>query len=1054
MTKDEEHFVKHLLEEIDFATDQKRWDAVEDLAERIRKIDPDNPDALALSRTAIRRRGTSPRSSTSPSDADVAGQIHPKELSLDSFIGRDEELAHLRRTLDRVVAEHGQMDMLVGEPGVGKSRLSEELSAYARETGVRVLSGRCYEEGGAPPYWPWAQAVRAYLAETHVDELSGVLGPRAPLVATIFPEIRERIADLDAFDPGRQDPETVRFRLFDAVASFLVDISNTSPTLIVLDDLHWADESSLKLLVFLARELERSHLYVLGTYRDVDLDRRHLLSDALGELTRERLFGRHPLKGFDLPEVRSYIHAVSGTAPPERLARTVCELTNGNPLFVSQMTRLVAQDEEYQSYYQEGIPEEEIRLPEGVREVIGRRLNHLSKECNEVLAVAAVLGLEFRLRALILTIGGDTEDTVLNALDEAERVHFIERVHNTSGVYVFTHALVRQTLLNELSLSKSVRLHAQITEALEGLYGENIAAHAEELAEHAQQAETVLGPERLVRYSLLAGEQALDRHADEDALLHYERGLAAFEDSPLDAQKAALLYGMGTAQMNMLMYVEARESYRRAMDHYEKTGDVEHVTSIAVASQFHGHDTALCERALKVLPEGSLAAGEVLCRYGYRLMASGMNRDLGREYFQSALHIADRSSDPYLEVTIHSLWARASWFHLRVNDCLEHSLQAIELSKGLQDRSHEIGARGALVDVFKVQGKINDAHQQAKTMERLARESGDRQHMMMFHHARGSLASMEGDWATARRHSDAILSRFAWFMTLNGRAYIEYETGNAALGRQFLDRYLDVVRRNPRVSSMAYSHWALLVARISRISGGTGDLELAEEWGRKGLESPVQTPNGEKIARVALGLLALQRHDSAAAEDQFGILIDEADSTRDGVSLYCQYGPFGEFFGLYLRSVGRLDEAVDHLAKTVAVNQHSRPRIAWLNYELADVLLERLQKGDIEEAKGLLEKALEMAVSLGMPPLEARVRESLVKVSPTAADAYPDNLTQREIEVIYQLVVGKTDQQIADTLFISIKTVSNHVSNILRKTETANRTEAANYATKHGLVEV
>ena len=185
---DDQHFVEHLLEEIDFAMDQKRWDTVEELATKILSIDPDNPDAFALSRAAQRRLKVQPP--TRPGEVDVTEQTYPKEPSPDSFIGRDEELIHLRQTPDRVVGEHGQMDMLVGEPGVGKSRLSEELSAYARETGVRVLYGRCYEEGGTPPYWPWTQAIRAYLAETQSDELSAVLGRRAPLVAAIFPEIK------------------------------------------------------------------------------------------------------------------------------------------------------------------------------------------------------------------------------------------------------------------------------------------------------------------------------------------------------------------------------------------------------------------------------------------------------------------------------------------------------------------------------------------------------------------------------------------------------------------------------------------------------------------------------------------------------------------------------------------------------------------------------------------------------------------------------------------------------------------------------------------------
>jgi DNA-binding CsgD family transcriptional regulator/tetratricopeptide (TPR) repeat protein len=1049
---DDEHFVEHLLEEIDFALDQGRWDTVEELATKILSIDPDNPDALALNRAAQRRSKV--QTTTRPSEADVTEQTQPKELSPDSFIGRDEELTHLKRTLERVVAEHGQMDMIVGEPGIGKSRLSEELSTFGRESGVRVLYGRCYEEGGAPPYWPWAQAVRAYLSETQTQELVSVLGPRASLVAVIFPAINELIPDLEPFDPGQQDPEGVRFRLFDAAASFLIDISNASPTLIVVDDLHWADESSLKLLVFLARELERSHLYILGTYRDVDLDRKHPLSDALGDLARERLFGRHPLRGFALTEVRSYIHTVSGADPPERLVRNILQLTNGNPLFVSQMAQLLAQDEKYQSFYKEGLAENEIRLPEGVREVIGKRLNHLSKECNEVLMTAAVLGLEFRLRALILSMGDGSEDIVMNALDEAERAHFIEPVPNNAGAYQFTHALVRQTLANELSLSRGVKLHARITQALEELYGENADAHAEELAEHAEQAETVLGPDRLVRYTQIAGERAADKHAYEEALRHFERGLVALEDSPLEGRKAALLYGKGVAQKNMLMYEEARKSFNLAMDYYEKTGDVKHVTSIAVAPLRWHSDLSLSERALKVIPADSQEMGEVLSYYGRRLLMRGQNQEFATEQFENALRIAALHRSNNLKAQVHSLWAYAAWYQLRTDACLDHSLQAIELYRGSPDPTPEHTAYETLIEVLRTEGKMAEAHQQLKSMYRIASESGDRWQLVASHRERARLAAQVGDWATARTCYDAILLSFELYGVYYSRACLEYETGCAEVGRHFMDKFTDYVRNGRRFPTMVYSFWPLMIARVSRISGETRDFELADEWGRRALELSDQTPPlGVKTARVAIGLLALLKSDLLAAEEQFDLLIDDADGGSGTTPLYAQHEPYGEFFGLFKRAVGELDESVGHFKKTLAVCRHSPPRFAWLNYELAITLLERLQKGDIEAARGLLEEALKIAVKLGMPPLEKRVCESLTHVSPAGGDAYPDNLTQREIEVIHQLVVGKTDQQIADTLFISIKTVSNHVSSILRKTRTGNRTEAANYATKHGLAE-
>ena len=241
MTQDDRQ-IEQLLTEIDKNVDQQNWCAVTELTEKILSIDPSNEDGRSFLRTAERRLQAQQNIIK-----DETSSLQ-EELSPDTFIGRETELSHLKQTLDRVIAENGQMDMLVGEPGIGKSRLAEELSSYAQQEDVRVLGGRCFEERGSPPYWPWVQAVRTYLAQEEPEELTKILGPRASLVATIFPEINEHIPGLKTFDPGTQGSETVRFRLFDAVTTFLIDISNSKPTLLVLDDLHWADESSLKLL--------------------------------------------------------------------------------------------------------------------------------------------------------------------------------------------------------------------------------------------------------------------------------------------------------------------------------------------------------------------------------------------------------------------------------------------------------------------------------------------------------------------------------------------------------------------------------------------------------------------------------------------------------------------------------------------------------------------------------------------------------------------------------------------------------------------------------------
>lgn len=444
---------------------------------------------------------------------------------------------------------------------------------------------------------------------------------------------------------------------------------------------------------------------------------------------------------------------------------------------------------------------------------------------------------------------------------------------------------------------------------------------------------------------------------------------------------------------------------------------------------------------------------EVLSQYGGLLIMKRQDQDSGEEQLEKALRIAEACKDDSLKARIHTEWAFVSWYQLRTGDCLHHSLRAIGLSSGLPDRAEEFTARRTLVDVLQVQGETKEAQRQVRIMHRIAQESGDRFQMVVFHRQRAKLAIPDGEWTTARRHYDAIISGYTFYIAFYARALVEHETGNPEKGRYFIDRFIDFIRSDREKPSMSYCFLALLIARVSRISGETDLVDLAVEWGHTALESNAQTPLGAATARVAIGLLALLRGDGQASGDQFDILIGQIDSDPGSLSLYSQHEPYGEFFGLYMRSIGEMGESVDHFRKTLAANTYNRPRSAWLTYELAVSLLERAQRDDVIAAQAHLDEALGVSVDLGMPPLEARVRERLSKLPPVGGSGFPDNLTQREVEVIHQLVVGKTDQEIADTLFISIKTASNHVGNILRKTGSGNRTEAANYAVKQGLVD-
>ena len=309
--------------------------------------------------------------------------------------------------------------------------------------------------------------------------------------------------------------------MFDSITSFLKNASQAQPLVLVLDDLHWADTSSLLLLEFLAREMAASRLLVVGTYRDVEVSGRHQLSRTLGSLVREEHFRRIPLGGLTQQEVAQYVEANSGVTIQGGAVEAIHLRTEGNPLFVTEVVRLLGPAEMTEN---EAWAE---TIPEGVRDVISRRLSRLSDDCNQALRTASIIGRDFDFRLLSALTSDIDEDRLLEVIDEAQSVNLIDELHGTVEHYRFSNALIQQTLSEELSAGRRVRLHARIGETLEGIYGGDAGGHAAELAHHFTQAAPVQGLEKMVKYVTLAGEQAVATHAYEDAIEHFQRGLAA-----------------------------------------------------------------------------------------------------------------------------------------------------------------------------------------------------------------------------------------------------------------------------------------------------------------------------------------------------------------------------------------------------------------------------------------------------------------------------------------------------------------------------------------------
>jgi len=376
-------------------------------------------------------------------------------------------------------------------------------------------------------------------------------------------------------DSARADAEEQRWRLLQAVTGFLRNASLVQPLLIILEDLHDADRGTLDLLVHLARNLQGARLLVVGTYRDVEVDRSHPLSGALAELRRGASFLRVPLRGLTVDEVHRMMTLLRGLEAPWSRAEAIHRQTEGNPLFVQEVLRYLA--EEGRDGGRTGDGSADAAIPEGLRDVLGKRLSRLSDKTNQVLAVAAVIGREFRLDVLqrVLPL---PEEELTSALKEASATAMIEtRAGAGPGVaFRFTHALFRQTLYEELFSLRRIRLHQQVARALEAVYERRLDEHAAELAEHFAQSTEHEDMDKALHYSELAARRAMGVYAYGEAVRHLEQSLRVLEvlDSDDQVRRCDLLLALG----DMLQAVgeplrAAREAATEALARATAAGD-------------------------------------------------------------------------------------------------------------------------------------------------------------------------------------------------------------------------------------------------------------------------------------------------------------------------------------------------------------------------------------------------------------------------------------------------------------------------------------------------
>ncbi|HEY3021027.1 MAG TPA: AAA family ATPase, partial [Solirubrobacteraceae bacterium] len=846
-----------------------------------------------------------------PGRAREAEEANPLgRLAQGQFVGRREELDRLHALLDGALAGRGALALVAGDAGIGKTRLVEELAAYGGLRGARVLWGRCYEGDGAPAYWPWVQIVRAYLAVRPPEAWAAEMGAGAPAIARVVPEVGE--APPDAAD---ESPEEARFRFFEAMGGFVRNAAAADrPLVLVLDDLHWADTASLLLLGFLAQEARSAPVLVVGTYRDVEVGRDHALTRVLGDV---RAAERITLAGLPEGDVARFLEARSGAAPHPRLVAAAYERTEGNPFFLSEVMRLLVSEGGLEDH-----PERALAVPAGVRDVLTRRLDRLSEGTRELLGVAAAIGRDFGLDVLQRASGAGA-DAVLDALDEAVEAQVV--VTGRAGRFRFNHALVRETIYDELGTVRRLRLHLKVGEALEAVHGRAREAHVAELAHHWFEALPVAGADKAVEYSTAAAVRSHAALAFEEAARHYDRACRALELAGLedDPRRIELLLARGEEQTHAGEVEPSHETFREAAELARAQGLPELQAKAALGfaqwSVLGRNDpaVALLEEALDALPEAdSSCRAEVLAELAIHLEAAD-HRARKDALSAAAVAMARRAGDRAQLALLLANRHATIWGPDNLDERLALADEGLALALEVGDRSRERWAHFLrFVDRLE-SGDVATADRALDEFARTADELGQPFYRWYAALMRRTRALMDGAMADAERlghelgelwHSDD--GDDVWARTVQDIP-LRWQQGRLSEVRRALE---DGVRRYASIPAYRCL-LAWVDAETGRVDAARRELDRLVGGGLA--ELPCDEQWLAAVANLAAAAAAIG-HDGVAGALRERLAPHASRLVLFDAGWAC-LGPCARHLGVLAELQGERDAAVAHLEHALAL---------------------------------------------------------------------------------------------------------------------------------------
>jgi DNA-binding CsgD family transcriptional regulator len=952
--------------------------------------------------------------------------------------GRQHELATLRQALS--ASHEGRLTVVVvhGEPGIGKSRLLDELAEDAARQEMLVLHGAAFQAEGMPPYLPLLQALGAYVATAPVERLREQFGSRIGILATLLPEILERVGTPEPACP--LPPEQERFRLYEAAATFLAAIAAASPLVLVLDDLQWADAATCDLLTYISGRAQSAALLVAGAYREGEAGENPGLVRALAELNRRRLLVTIALQPLDAEASQALAMDLLGGEIAPEVARLLYRQGEGNPFFLEELVRTLVEDRTL--VHREGqwrlSAHPGRTLPPRVVEAVRLRLGRLDPAVLDLLRVAAVIGRSSEPRMLSRAMGIDPEE-VEDLLLAAVSAQLL-RVEGDS--YAFTHDMVRETLYAEVGRERRRRLHQAIGEAL---LTADPPRRVADLAFHFAEAGD---RNRGVAYALAAGQDAMRASAAVDAMAHYRTALRLLGDGDL-SRRAGALQGLGDAAMLAGDYPQAAEVYRAATAAFLQAGDTRgaagasHRLGRALWRQEAGAaGKGAFERALELLgPEDIPEAAESLLQLADLEVAHlGRNAE-GMAHSDRALAMIERLGDRRLEA--HALCVAGN-IRVRSNDpgagrqALERSLA---LAEELDEPALAAEACAYLANVTGWTGDFARSHELSLRRLQLAERTHDPFELRHVFAWIGGLELARGRWTEAETWLARQEEALAGLQTPEPYAFLHATRG----ALYFYRGRFEAAEREQRAA----------IALVQPLG------EAACVWylGRLGLVLAETATRGEALEcflqlQSIADRLEEQVPAQLAARAYLAIGYVRLGERERAARCYAPLLPFrGQFapvpadraLGLAAAAAGDTARARRHLAEAEA-----RTRKEDMLPELALILLERGQldlEGGSSRPNGMIEEGRQLSDKLGMQELGSRI----LAAAPVGQRGRVAGLTERELEVLRLVAEGRSNREIARTLFLSEHTVARHLTHIFTKTGVENRAGAVAFALRHNI---